>query len=188
MKFENYVFNKSSFLSVEKDLSLIIDKILENQRLKKLLYYTTDDALLKPNLTEQQSIGLLRKNIKLIPKLYIDSEVLNYIVISCDNFSTNKTNPEFRNNKIYFTIICHYNQWEMQDLQLRPYRIAAELDQMLDGTSLSGIGKLEFSNAIEAVLNDEFAGIMLTYDAIHGEEDRTHPYNNYNKQAYYGDV
>ena len=31
MKIENYQFNKSSFLSVEKDFSLIVDKILKKK-------------------------------------------------------------------------------------------------------------------------------------------------------------
>ena len=31
MKIENYQFNKSSFLSVEKDMSLIVDKMMSNQ-------------------------------------------------------------------------------------------------------------------------------------------------------------
>jgi hypothetical protein len=31
---------KSSFLSIEKDLSLIIRKMMENQDLMKMLYYT----------------------------------------------------------------------------------------------------------------------------------------------------
>lgn len=188
MKFENYVFNKSSFLSVEKDFNIVVEKILNNDRLKKLLYYTTKDALLKPSLTEEESVALFGKNIKVIPKLYIDNSVLNYIVISCDNFFPNATNPQFRDNKIYFNVVCHNDQWQLQDFQLRPYRIAAELDQMLNGASLSGIGKLEFSNAIQTVLNDEYSGIMLAYYAIHGEEDKTHPYNSYNKELIYGDV
>ena len=43
-------------------------------------------------------------NIKIIPKLYVDGTVLNYIVISFDNFIENKTNPEFRDNIIEFDI------------------------------------------------------------------------------------
>jgi hypothetical protein len=31
---------KSSFLSVDKDLSLIVNKLLKNDKLCKLLYYT----------------------------------------------------------------------------------------------------------------------------------------------------
>jgi hypothetical protein len=45
MKIENYQFPKSSFLSMEKDLNLIIDLFLKNKRLKKLLYYTTKDCM-----------------------------------------------------------------------------------------------------------------------------------------------
>ena len=45
MKIENYQFPKSSFLSIEKDFALIIDKILKNSRLKKLLYYDIPEAL-----------------------------------------------------------------------------------------------------------------------------------------------
>lgn len=188
MKFENYVFNKSSFLSVEKDLSIIIDKILSNDRLKKLLYYTTKDALLKSSLTEEESVGLLKDHIKLTPKIYIDKEVLNYIVIMCNNFITNNTNPEFRDNTISFSIVCHNDQWEMQDFQLRPFRIAAELDQMLNEKKLSGIGVLQFLGATVEPINDEYTALIITYDAIHGEEDETHPYNSYNKELVYGDV
>jgi hypothetical protein len=33
MKIENYTYPKSSFLSVEKDLSIIVDRIMKNKRL-----------------------------------------------------------------------------------------------------------------------------------------------------------
>lgn len=186
MKIQNYQFNKSSFLSVEKDFSLIIDKILKNSRLKKLLYYTTEDALHRENLTEEQSIGLIGKQIKNVPKIKIDPEVFNYLIISFDNFIPNVSNPEFRNNTITFHIICHFNQWQLEDFQLRPYRIAAELDQMLDKQHLTGIGELQFIGAVNTVTNDEFAGIKLIYQAIHGEEDKTHPLNPRNEELIYG--
>lgn len=186
MKIENYEFNKSSFLSVEKDFSLIIDKILKNPRLKKLLYYTTKDALHREDLTEEQSISLIGKQIKNIPKVYVDSSVLTYIIISFDNFTLNATNPEFRDNIISFDIICHFDQWQLEDFQLRPYRIAAELDQMLDKKHLTGIGELKFLGANQLILTDEFAGISLIYSAIHGEEDKTHPLNPHNEELIYG--
>ena len=186
MKIQNYQFNKSSFVSVEKDFSLIIDKILKNPRLKKLLYYTTKDALHKENLTEEQSVSLIGKQIKNVPKVYVDSSVLAYIIISFDNFTPNMNNPEFRDNIISFDIICHFDQWQLEDFQLRPYRIAAELDQMLNKKHLTGIGELEFIGANQIILTDEFAGISLMYQAIHGEEDKTHPVNPHNTISIYG--
>ena len=125
-----------------------------------------------PALTEDQTYELIGKNIKLVPKLYVDGSVLNYIVISFDNFITNQENPEFRNNLIEFDIICHFDQWQLNDFQLRPYRIAAELDSMFNGKHLTGIGELEFLGANQIILTDEYAGLCLLYQAIHGEEDK----------------
>jgi hypothetical protein len=138
-----YNYPKSSFLSTEKDMSLIVNMILKNENLKKMLHYTSRDCLSKPNITEDESLDLFGKNIKLVPKLYVDGEVLNYIIISFDNYSKN-SNPEFRDNIIEFDIICHFDQWTMRDFQLRPYRIAAELDSMFSDRHLTGIGTYNF--------------------------------------------
>ena len=172
MKIENYQFPKSSFLSVDKDMSIITDYLMKNDRLKKLLHYTTKDCLDKPKLTDDETLELFGKNIKIVPKLYVDNSVLNYIIVSFDNFTTNRTNPEFRDNIIEFDIICHFDQWQLKDFQLRPYKIAAEIDSMLDGQRLTGIGKLEFLGANQMILTDEYAGLCLMYSAIHGEEDK----------------
>ena len=172
MKIENYQFPKSSFLSVDKDMSIITDYLMKNDRLKKLLHYTTKDCLDRPRLTDDETLGLFGKNIKIVPKLYVDNSVLNYIIVSFDNFTTNRTNPEFRDNIIEFDIICHFDQWQLKDFQLRPYKIAAEIDSMLDGQRLTGIGKLEFLGANQMILTDEYAGLCLMYSAIHGEEDK----------------
>lgn len=164
---------KSSFLSMEKDMHLISNMLLKNQRLKKLLYYTTPDCLNKTNLNDDQSIEIFGKNIKMVPKLYVDNSVLNYIIVSFDNFTPNATNPEFRDNIIEFDIICHFDQWTLKDFQLRPYKIAAEIDSMFNEKHLTGIGTLKFLGANQMILTDEYAGLCLMYAAIHGEEDKT---------------
>ena len=173
MKIEGNLQPKSSFLSMEKDASLISNMLLRNERLKKLLYYTTPDCLDRKILTEDQSLELFGKNIKLVPKLYVDNSVLNYIILSFDNFTPNMTNPEFRDNIIEFDIICHFDQWQLKDFQLRPYRIAAEIDSMFDEKHLAGIGHLHFLGANQIILTDEYAGLCLMYQAIHGGEDKT---------------
>lgn len=172
MKIEGYMRPKSSFLNVEKDMGIIAQEMLKNERLKKLLYYTVPDALKRQNLTQEESQELFMKNIKMVPKLYVDGSVLNYIIVSFDNFIPNRTNPEFRDNVIEFDIICHFDQWQMDDFKLRPYRIAAEIDSMFDKTHLTGIGLLEFAGGSQIILTDEYAGFCLLYRAVHGEEDK----------------
>ena len=102
MKIQNYIYPKSSFLSAEKDMNIIVDRMMKNDRLKKMLYYTTRDCLDRPRVTDDQALEMFGKNIKIIPKLYVDGSVLNYIIISFDNFMRNATNPEFRDNVIEF--------------------------------------------------------------------------------------
>ena len=59
MKITSYREPKSSFLSVEKDMSIITNMILKNDNLKKLLHYTSKDCLSKPKLTEEQTLEML---------------------------------------------------------------------------------------------------------------------------------
>ena len=173
MKVEGYQYPHSSFLSVEKDMGIITNMMLKNNRLKKLLYHTTKDCLKKPKLTEDQTVELIGKNIKMVPKLTVDGSVLNYIIVTFDNF-TRTENPEFRDNIIEFDIICHFDQWQLQDFQLRPYMIAAEIDTMFNEKHLTGIGTLNFLGANQIILTDEFAGLCLMYKAVHGEDDKKH--------------
>ena len=172
MKINKNPMPESSFLSIEKDMHLITNMMLRNPRLSKLLYYNSPDCLDRPAVPEDKVYELFGKNIKIVPKLYVDNSVLNYIIISFDNFTPNMTNPEFRDNIIEFDIICHFDQWKLKDFQLRPYKIAAEIDSMFDEKHLTGIGKLKFLGANQMILTDEFAGVCLMYEAIHGGEDK----------------
>ena len=172
MKIVNYEFPKSSFLAMEKDLQLITDMMFKNKRFKKLLFHNVRTALNERDLTQKETWALFGENIRIVPKLQIDGEVLNYVIISFDNFTPNATNPEFRDNVISFDIICHFDQWQLEDFQLRPYRIAAEIDTMFNEKHLTGIGKLQFLGANQIILNDEFAGLSVMYAAIQGEEDK----------------
>lgn len=172
MKTITYSYPKSSFLSLEKDLDLIVSSIMKNENLKRMLYYTTRDCLSRPKLTEDETLALFEENIKIVPKLYLDGTLKNYMIINFNNFIPNKTNTEFRNNIIEFDIVCHFDQWQMKDFQLRPYKIAAEIDTMFNNKHLTGIGTLEFYGAKLVPLSDQYAGLCLQYAAIHGGEDQ----------------
>lgn len=172
MKITTYQYPKSSFLSMDKDMGIIVEMIIKNENLKKMLYYTTPDCLSKPNLTEDETLSLMGKNIKIVPKLYLDNALQNYVIVRFDNFTPNGENPEFRDNIIEFDIVCHFDQWQLRDFQLRPFRIAAEIDSMLNDRHLTGIGTLQFAGATAHVLTDQFALVCLMYTAIHGEEDK----------------
>lgn len=173
MRVDRVQTSKSSFLAVEKDSSIIVSELLNNNRLKRLLFYSSKDALTQPNLTQEESVSLVGNYIKIVPKIKIDKDTKTYLLLRFNNFTPNVRNPEFRDNIIEFDIVCHFDQWELNDFQQRPFKIAAEIDTMFNKKHLTGIGVLQFVSGEPFVLTDEFGGFCLRYKAIHGEEDKT---------------
>lgn len=179
MKVDTYKTPKSGFLAVEKDLSLIINRIMKNERLKKLIYYSVPNALEQPQVPQEEALKMLGTQIKIVPKVYIDKPEFCYVLVSCSSFIENFANPEFRDNTIVFTILCHFDQWNLGNFKLRPYAIASELDSMFNNERLTGIGTIQFVQANEINENDEFGGFEIIYKTIHAYdgEDSKHPFN-----------
>ena len=57
-------------------------------------------------------------------------------------------------------------------VSLRPFKIAGEIDSMLDGARLSGIGILNFVGANYISTKDGYGGYSLVYRATHSEDDK----------------
>lgn len=157
---------KSTFLTTQKDLFSVVTKMINNDELKKLLYYPTKDALQREKLSEEQTFGLLHKNIRVVPKLEVDEEVLSYVIVTFDNFVPNQNNPVFRDNTITFDILCHMDTWVMENYQLRPYLIMGQIDGMMNNQKLNGIGTVEYESGTALILSGEIAGYSLTYKVI----------------------
>ena len=170
MKVNTYNYPQSSFLAVEKDMDLLVNLFMKNERLKKLVFYDVPNAIDMPRVPDEEAVKLFGKQIKIVPKLKVDKPEFCYIIISFDNFTENRTNPAFRDNIISFDIVCHFNQWNLGNFKLRPYAIAAEIDSMVNDKRLTGIGKVQFLGCKQIILSDEFAGLTLMYEAIHGYE------------------
>lgn len=176
MRIATIDFPHSSFLSVEKDLDIIISKICQNQRLLKLLYYNVPNALAQPALSDDQLEEVIKNNIKIVPKTYVEDEYHNYLIIKFDNFLIG-SNPEFRNNTIEFDILCNYENWQLDGYALRPIKIMAEIDSMFNGARLTGAGLTEFGGATDIIATDQMAGYCIFFNVIHGGEDEKHALN-----------
>lgn len=174
---------KSSFMSCEKDFELIIEKLfIENKQwareLKKLLVINTKDCLDNPkynDIIDKMSVADLIKQgyIRFTPKISLPEheEVKSYLMISFDNFLPSE-NTEFRDNAVHFNILCNTDYWELGDYRLRPLKIAGYVDGILDKSKLTGIGTLNFLNASQLLLSEEFSGYTLDYVAFHGSDDK----------------
>lgn len=182
----------SSFLSVEKDIELILKKIFfdnqpYNKQLLRLLVINTKDCL--SNQTNQDYINKINnmnlsdlineEYIKLSPKIKMPEheKVKSYIIISFDNFTENANNPEFRDCTISFDIICHTDYWVMDNYQIRPIKIIGYIDGILNKAKLTGIGTLNYIGCNELILDENLSGYTLSYRAIHSSEDKTENVN-----------
>lgn len=178
MRHNSYEYPKSSLLGMPKDAAIIIDRILSNPNLLRLLVYETRDWQSQPLPNGDQIKELFTSHqISSVPKIKIDSKEKTYIRLTYGTVIRNSSNPEYRDNTFGIDIICHYDNWDLGDFELRPYRVAGEIDAMLDKTHLTGIGELEFVSATPYVYNEEFAGVSLTYLAVRGHEDQKNPVN-----------
>ena len=177
----------SSFLSCEKDIEEILRKLFVSSKpysdyLKRLLVINTKDCLdNETSTTIQQKIAdmnlaKLRQEgyIKLEPKIRLgeNEEVKSYIIVSCDNFSPNATNPHYRDCTVTLDIICHTDYWDIGNYRVRPLKIAGYIDGILNKARLSGIGTFQFMGCNQLILNETLSGYTLMYRAVHGNDDK----------------
>lgn len=177
----------SSFLSCEKDIEEILRKLFISSKpysdiLKRLLIINTkdcldnEDSLVIEQKLKDMSLAKMRQEgyIKLEPKIKFGEheDVKSYIIITCDVFSPNQTNPYYRDCNVVFDIICHTDYWDLGNYRVRPLKIAGYIDGILNKARLSGIGTFEFMGCNELILNEELSGYTLMYRAIHGNDDK----------------
>lgn len=180
----------SSFLSCEKDAELILRKLFVESRpysdeLKRLLVISAKDCL--DNTTNEQyleklkdmSVAKMREDgyIKLEPKISLPEheQIKAYMILSFDNFTTNVTNPQFRDCNVNFDIICHTDYWDIGNYRLRPLKICGYIDGLLNNCKLTGIGTFQFAGCSQVILDENLSGYTLMYKAIHGTDDQLEP-------------
>jgi len=178
----------SSFLSCQKDIETILRKLFIESKpysdyLKRLLIINTEDCLDTDNPIYNEQIKKSLKEIidegyiSFIPKIKFGEyeKVKSYLVISIDNFSSNSTNPYYRDCTVNFDIICHTDCWDIGDYQVRPLKIVGYIDGILNECKLSGIGTFNFLGCNQLLLNQELSGYTLSYRAVHGNDDKLPP-------------
>lgn len=178
--------SNSSFYSAEKDTELILNKIfLSNpvcgNELKRLLMINTKDCLDKSNQNYDKIVQntkvkeLIEQGyISLAPRIELQEheEAKGYIILTFDEFTECPTNPQYRDCLVVFDILCLTKAWQLDNLCVRPLKIAGIIDGILNKAKLTGIGELNFMSCKELILNETYSGYSLIYQAVHGNDDR----------------
>lgn len=136
----------------------IVQRLMANEDLVKLLYYTDKDPLSHPNLTdEEKQQYVLEKLIKFVPRVgprEVEKPVVSIRMVAGREDSSNN---QFKNVSISVESFCPLNQWAIKDENLRPFAIMGEIQKSLNGKTVNGLGKMVGGDFDLQFLTDEIS-------------------------------
>lgn len=140
------------------NLQKIINRLMANDDLVNLLYYTNKDPLNSPPLTnDQKKEEVFEKLIKIIPRVGPKETAKSIISIRVVKASKIPDNTEFRAIKIAIEVFVPLTQWIIKDTNLRPFAILGQIEKSLDGKAINGLGKIEGGDFDLNFLTDEIS-------------------------------
>ena len=156
--------NIRNFKAVGDNIFLIAQKILEDDDICKLLYYTDKDPLSHENMSEEERMALLHRNLLVVPKVPENDDVKgSYILVLYDGFNINLSNSEFKDADLLFIVVCPPENWVINDNSLRPFMLMSRIDELFGNKKIANIGTLHFVKGDRFVLNSQLTGYGLTY-------------------------
>lgn len=125
------------------NLMKIMKRLLANQNLLKLLYYTDKDPLNGEDITDEQiQDEIFEKFVKIIPRVGPKDTAHSVVTIRVTRARQDSNNNEFKDVHINIEVFVPLTQWIIKDVQLRPFAILGEIQSSLNGKTINGLGKL----------------------------------------------
>lgn len=122
----------------------IMKRLLANQNLLKLLYYTDKDPLSHEDLTAKQiQDEVFGKLVKIVPRVGPKETAHSIVVIRIARGRGLASNSEFKNVTIGIEVFVPITQWMIKDTNLRPFAIMGEVQKSLNGKKIEGLGKMD---------------------------------------------
>lgn len=149
---------------IGENLQKIVKRLMANDNLVNLLYYTDKDPLSQPHLTEEQKQKeVFDKLIKIVPKVGPKEDAKSLIAIRVVRGSKDSSNTEFRNVKIQVETFVPLTQWYIKDTNLRPFAIMGEIEESLDKKKINGLGEMRGGDFDLNFLTEEISAYEQTF-------------------------
>ena len=133
----------------------IVKRLMSNQDLVKLLYYTDKNPLSHDDFTpEELKTKIYQKLIKIIPRIGPKEGAESIITINIVGGNQNENN-EFKNIGINVEVLVPLTQWFIKDDNLRPFKIMGEVQKSLNGKTINGLGKMTGGDFALNYISDE---------------------------------
>jgi len=142
----------------------IVKRLLANQNLLKLLYYTDKDPLSHEDLTpEQIQNEVFEKLVKIVPRVGPKETAHSIVAIRIARARGLASNNEFKNVMISLEVFVPMTQWIIKDTNLRPFAIMGEIQKSLNGKKIEGLGKLTGGDFSLNFLTEEISAYEQTF-------------------------
>ena len=142
----------------------IVKRLLANQNLLKLLYYTDKDPLSHDDLTQDQIQNeIFEKLVKIVPRVGPKETAHSLIAVRIARARGLASNNEFKNVNISIEVFVPMTQWIIKDTNLRPFAIMGEVQKSLNGKKIEGLGKLTGGDFSLNFLTEEISAYEQTF-------------------------
>jgi hypothetical protein len=149
---------------VGENLQKIMSRLMANDRLVNLLYYTGKDPYNETPLTQDEKKKLVyEKLIKVVPRVGPKETAASVLVLRVPRARTNMANEEFKDLVIEIEVFVPLTQWMIKDSNLRPFAIMGEIQESLNGKTINGLGKLVGGDFDLNFLSDEISCYIQTF-------------------------
>lgn len=149
---------------IGENLQKIVKRLMANDDLVNLLYYTNKDPLSQSHLTEQEkNEKIFEELIKIVPSVEPREDEKSVIAIRVIGGNKLGSNTEFRNVKISIEVFVPMTVWIFKNTNLRPFAILGEIQKSLDGKAVNGLGKIEGGDFHLSFLTKEMSAYEMEF-------------------------
>lgn len=145
------------------NLQKIALRLVRNQNLCKYLKYTDDNPLNNPDF-EDPIREILHQNIKIVPLVNVDSNTTeSTVLIIYDNAPVNETNTEFKEVTLIVMVYVPLREWQLNDINLRPFLIMSEIEKSLKNKRIEGLGRLNYKGWESKLITDNMSCFHMVF-------------------------
>lgn len=150
-----------NFNEMGENLLEIVKRLLANQNLCKLLEYADKNPLKHPDF--ENTKDLLHKRIRIIPKVDPQEDTRSTIVLLLNEGSVLDVNSEFKTLNLLVYIYVPFEEWRINDTQLRPFSIMSEIQKSLNDKQIKGLGLLRLESFNLDLITDEMGAYVMNF-------------------------
>lgn len=152
---------------LETTLTAIKNKLLADEKIRKLLFHDSNNALhmLAPQPQEVEQYITLRP-------IFDFENKENYTQNSMINIYTTQVTPgdEIKQieSLVQINVVCNGDKWELVDSKIRPIQLCDKIVQLVNNCKFTVSNKLVFNTMTDLIINKKIYGYALLFEAIDG--------------------